>query len=122
MHSVQSGKNQLKLRSRQRRRRTTAVATACKHASSATAKASSPLYAIFSDKSVPKAANVVHGIVVSNLSLVLLQKEYIEQFYFEKRSGGGGPEDPDIEKLGFVPAANGGTCNCCHLMPDLRYG
>lgn len=33
----------------------------------------------------------IHGIVVSNLSLVLLQKEYIEQFYFEKRSGGGGP-------------------------------
>lgn len=31
-----------------------------------------------------------YGIVISKISLILLQKEYIEQFYFEKRSGGGG--------------------------------
>lgn len=47
------------------------------------------------NNTVPKGHKIQHGIVVSNLSLVLLQKEYIEQFYFEKRNGGGGPEDPD---------------------------
>lgn len=31
-----------------------------------------------------------YGLVISKISLILLQKEYIEQFYFEKRSGGGG--------------------------------
>lgn len=34
----------------------------------------------------------LYGIVISKISLILLQKEYIEQFYFEKRSGGGGSE------------------------------
>uniref|UniRef100_A0A1B0BSI5 Uncharacterized protein n=1 Tax=Glossina palpalis gambiensis TaxID=67801 RepID=A0A1B0BSI5_9MUSC len=43
-------------------------------------------------QTVPKRLALIHGVVVSNLSLVLLQKEYIKQFYFEKRNGGGGPD------------------------------
>lgn len=106
MHSVQSSKKQLKLRSRQRRHRTShdgVRAAKAVEVTPATATTRNPLYSkssrrttFFGVKSVPKIPTIVHGIVVSNLSLVLLQKEYIEQFYFEKRSGGGGPEDPDI--------------------------
>ncbi|XP_023297434.2 uncharacterized protein LOC111680053 [Lucilia cuprina] len=98
MHSVQSVTKQTKLSRRQRRRQ-----HYCK-ASNAAAAASSSSSAAYASKphisgyKVAKAYRytvpIVHGIVVSNLSLVLLQKEYIEQFYFEKRNGGGGP-DPD---------------------------
>lgn len=112
MHSVQSVAKSTQFNKRQRRRHfynkaasdaaakaaaSNAIATA--YASSA-ASASSPRYSGY------KIANtyrntvpiLVHGIVVSNISLVLLQKEYIEQFYFEKRSGGGGP-DPDAHAV-----------------------
>uniref|UniRef100_A0A1A9ZTF0 Uncharacterized protein n=1 Tax=Glossina pallidipes TaxID=7398 RepID=A0A1A9ZTF0_GLOPL len=51
---------------------------------------------------VPKRIALIHGVVVSNLSLVLLQKEYIKQFYFEKRNGGGGP-DLAANELRYTP-------------------
>lgn len=128
MHSVQSYKKQLKLKSRQRQRSRRIHHAAVSFfnlpssSSSSSSKASSILYHHTTDaKSVPKAFKVVHGIVVSNLSLVLLQKEYIEQFYFEKRNGGGGPEEPDIirNKAIYTTAA----CKYYHpLKPLLRYG
>lgn len=110
MHSVQSLAKQTQFSGRQRRRHfynkaasgataaaaTNAIAKSTAYAYKSTAASSSPRY---SGYKIAKAYRntvpiLVHGIVVSNLSLVLLQKEYIEQFYFEKRSGGGGP-DPD---------------------------
>lgn len=100
MHSVQSVPKQSKLSRRQRRRyRNSAAASALAATGSQLAiETSLKTAAIDSSYKIPKACRntvpIVHGIIVSNLSLVLLQKEYIEQFYFEKRSGGGGP-DPD---------------------------
>lgn len=114
MHSVQSLAKQTQFSRRQRRRHfynkaasgataataaTNAISKSTAYAyksTAASAASSSPRY---SGYKIAKAYRntvpiLVHGIVVSNLSLVLLQKEYIEQFYFEKRSGGGGP-DPD---------------------------
>lgn len=94
MHSVQSVSKQSKLNRKQRRR----YRYSAKSAPAAASSSSSSSWARNSGYKVAKAYRntvpIVHGIVVSNLSLVLLQKEYIEQFYFEKRSGGGGP-DPD---------------------------
>ncbi|XP_037811822.1 uncharacterized protein LOC119603735 [Lucilia sericata] len=100
MHSVQSVTKQSKLSRRQRRRQRyckayTTAAAATASSSSSSAYASKPHISGYKvAKAYRYTVPIVHGIVVSNLSLVLLQKEYIEQFYFEKRSGGGGP-DPD---------------------------
>lgn len=101
MHSVQSVTKQTKLSRRQRRRHrnSTAVSGLAATGSQLLAAETALTTAIRDSaykipKSYRNTVPIVHGIIVSNLSLVLLQKEYIEQFYFEKRSGGGGP-DPD---------------------------